>query len=94
LIYSTNPLTWVELCALYCVTDVLAVTPLRDGLNLSPYEYIVCQTNRDGGPGVVVLSEFAGASQSLSGCIRVSPWDTKQLAKAFDQVLEGTGLLY
>lgn len=86
LIYSTTPLTAVELCSVYSIADVLTATPLRDGLNLAPYEYIVCQVGRPEGPGVVILSEFAGASQSLSGCLRISPWDTEQLALAFHQV--------
>ena len=33
-------------------------------------------------PGVLVLSEFAGSAQSLSGAIRVNPWNTEELATA------------
>jgi trehalose-6-phosphate synthase len=38
------------------------------------------------GPGVLILSEFAGSAQSLSGAIRVNPWNTDQLAGAIKQV--------
>ena len=36
------------------------------------------------GPGALVLSEFAGSAQSLSGAIRVNPWNTDELARAID----------
>ncbi|XVF35056.1 hypothetical protein REPUB_Repub18cG0112000 [Reevesia pubescens] len=50
------------LCALYAVTDVALVTSLRDGMNLVSYEFVACQ---DAKKGVLILSEFAGAAQSL-----------------------------
>ncbi len=43
------------------------------------YEYIVCQQNRH---GVLILSEFAGAAQSLNGSIIVNPWNTEDMAQA------------
>ncbi|CAN0369734.1 unnamed protein product, partial [Discosporangium mesarthrocarpum] len=42
---------------------------------------------RDDGPGVLVLSEFAGSAQSLSGAIRVNPWNTDEVANAMYQAL-------
>ena len=41
------------------------------------YEYIACQQARQ---GVMILSEFAGAAQSLNGSIVVNPWDSQQVA--------------
>lgn len=43
-------------------TDVALITSLRDGMNLVSYEYVACQADN---AGVLVLSEFAGAAQSL-----------------------------
>lgn len=43
-------------------TDVALITSLRDGMNLVSYEYVACQSDN---AGVLVLSEFAGAAQSL-----------------------------
>ena len=43
------------------------------------YEYIACQQQKQ---GVLVLSEFAGAAQSLNGSIVVNPWDSQQVADA------------
>jgi trehalose-6-phosphate synthase len=44
------------------VADVALITSLRDGMNLVSYEYVACQADN---AGVLVLSEFAGAAQSL-----------------------------
>ncbi|WFD33957.1 hypothetical protein MCUN1_000785 [Malassezia cuniculi] len=68
-----------ELCALYALADVCLVTSTRDGMNLVSYEYIACQQERN---GVMVLSEFAGAAQSLNGSIIVNPWDRFAVADA------------
>ena len=74
-----------ELCALYAVTDVLLVTSLRDGMNLVSYEYVACQSSN---AGVLVLSEFAGAAQSLgAGAILVNPWSVIEMAGAIEHAL-------
>ncbi|KAJ2964999.1 hypothetical protein NQZ79_g143 [Umbelopsis isabellina] len=66
-----------ELVALYAVSDVCLVSSTRDGMNLVSYEYISAQQNNH---GVMILSEFAGAAQSLNGSIIVNPWNTEELA--------------
>ncbi|KAK7727471.1 Trehalose-6-P synthase/phosphatase complex synthase subunit [Botryosphaeria dothidea] len=68
-----------ELIALYAVSDVCLVSSTRDGMNLVSYEYIATQQKRN---GVMILSEFAGAAQSLNGSIIVNPWNTEELADA------------
>lgn len=71
-----------ELCALYAITDVALVTSLRDGMNLVSYEVIACQNSKK---GVLILSEFAGAAQSLgAGAILVNPWNISEVAVAID----------
>mmetsp|Transcript_12010 Transcript_12010/g.15569 ORF Transcript_12010/g.15569 Transcript_12010/m.15569 type:complete len:903 (+) Transcript_12010:384-3092(+) len=71
-----------ELCALYNVADAAVVTSIRDGMNLVSYEYVVCQKMKPEGmsPGMLLLSEFTGSAQSLSGAIRINPWNTEQVA--------------
>ncbi len=62
------------------VTDVALVTSLRDGMNLVSYEYVACQSEN---AGVLILSEFAGAAQSLgAGSILVNPWNISDMAQA------------
>ena len=48
------------------------------------YEYIACQQARQ---GVMILSEFAGAAQSLNGSIVVNPWDSQQVADAIHEAV-------
>ncbi|XP_051134919.1 alpha,alpha-trehalose-phosphate synthase [UDP-forming] 1-like isoform X2 [Andrographis paniculata] len=73
------------LCALYSVTDVALVTSLRDGMNLVSYEFVACQDSKR---GVLILSEFAGAAQSLgAGAILVNPWNITEVAAAIGQAL-------
>lgn len=73
-----------ELIALYAVSDVCVVTSTRDGMNLVSYEYIACQQQ---GHGQLILSEFAGAAQSLNGSLIVNPWNMEELSEAFAQAL-------
>lgn len=73
-----------ELISLYSVSDVCLVSSTRDGMNLVSYEYIACQEERQ---GVLILSEFAGAAQSLNGSIIVNPWNTEELAIALKESL-------
>ena len=76
-----------NLCALYAVTDVLVVSSLRDGMNLVSYEFVACQSKDY--PGVLVLSEFAGAAQSLgAGAILVNPYNADELSKAIAYALK------
>ena len=62
--FINKSVNFEELCAIYAAADVCLVTSTRDGMNLVSYEYVACQ---DGNHGVLVLSEFAGAAQSLYG---------------------------
>ncbi|KAH7860604.1 hypothetical protein Vadar_015456 [Vaccinium darrowii] len=73
------------LCALYAVTDIALVTSLRDGMNLVSYEFVACQDSKK---GVLILSEFAGAAQSLgAGAILVNPWNITEVAASIEQAL-------
>ncbi|KAF5392316.1 hypothetical protein D9757_001406 [Collybiopsis confluens] len=82
--FMHKSLPFDELCALYAVSDVCLVTSTRDGMNLVSYEYIACQQARR---GVMILSEFAGAAQSLNGSIVVNPWDSQQVADAIHEAV-------
>ena len=48
-------------------------------------EYIACQNERN---GVLILSEFAGAAQSLgAGALQVNPWNISEVADAIHKAL-------
>lgn len=83
--YREYTMTFEELCALYSAADVALITSLRDGMNLVSYEYIMCQKDRN---GVLILSEFTGAAQSLPGALLVNPWNVEEVSDAIYQSLE------
>ena len=62
------------------------VTPLRDGMNLVAKEYLAAQDPED--PGVLVLSQFAGAAKELDGALFVNPHETDAVAAALKRALE------
>ena len=63
-----------ELVALYDIADIAMVTPLRDGMNLVAKEYLA---TKRGKPGVLILSEMAGAAIELTDAIIINPNDTQ-----------------
>jgi trehalose 6-phosphate synthase/phosphatase len=77
--YIFRSLSEAELVALYRAADVMLVTPLRDGMNLVAKEFVASRTDGD---GVLVLSEFAGASWELPEAIQVNPYDVDGMAES------------
>ncbi len=66
-------------------SDVGLVTPLRDGMNLVAKEFIAAQDPQN--PGVLVLSQFAGAANELTSALIVNPYDRDEVAAALDRGL-------
>lgn len=83
-IYQYKSVPFNELVAIYNLSDVGFITPLRDGMNLVAKEYIACQTARS---GMLVLSEMAGASVELNEAIIINPTDLEETADALNAAL-------
>ncbi|CAN5884583.1 trehalose-6-phosphate synthase [soil metagenome] len=73
--YRSLPLT--ELVGAYLAADVMLVTPLRDGMNLVAKEYVATRLDNS---GVLILSEFAGAAETMGDALIVNPYDIDGLA--------------
>ena len=73
------------LMPMYARADVALVTPMRDGMNLVAKEYVAAQDPVS--PGVLVLSQFAGAAVELKAALLVNPHDPDEVAAALDQAL-------
>ncbi|KAI3976303.1 hypothetical protein MKX01_021845 [Papaver californicum] len=85
-----------EKIAYYAVSECCIVNAVRDGMNLVPYKYVVCRQGtaeldeamgmKEGSTrtSMLVVSEFIGCSPSLSGAIRVNPWDIDAVADALN----------
>jgi trehalose 6-phosphate synthase len=82
--YRYESLERHELVTYYRTADVMAVTPLVDGMNLVAKEYV---TSRTDNRGVLLLSEFAGAARELTEAIIVNPYDITGMADAMWQAL-------
>jgi alpha,alpha-trehalose-phosphate synthase [UDP-forming] len=68
-----------EMAALYLAADVMLVTSLRDGMNLVAKEYVACRADES---GALVLSEFTGAADELTGAFLVNPHDIEGMKDA------------
>lgn len=83
--YINKAFSQTCLAALYRLSRVGLVTPLRDGMNLVAKEYVAAQSAED--PGVLVLSRFAGAAERLTGALLVNPYDIDGVAKALQRAI-------
>jgi trehalose 6-phosphate synthase len=68
----------------YRAADVCFVSSLHDGMNLVAKEFVAA---RDDERGVLLLSQFTGASRELSEALIVNPYDTEQCAAALHLAL-------
>lgn len=84
-IYQYRSLSFEPLVALYSVSDVALVTPLRDGMNLVSKEYVATRVDKT---GVIILSEMAGAAKELGEAISINPNNREEIADALKEALE------
>ncbi len=83
--YLYKFMNFPTLAAMYKISDVALVTPLRDGMNLIAKEFVASKTNND---GILILSEMAGASKELGEAIMVNPNDLSEISDAIKTALE------
>jgi trehalose 6-phosphate synthase len=74
-----------QIAGFYRAARVGLVTPLRDGMNLVAKEFVAAQEAHD--PGVLVLSEFAGAAEQMEAALLVNPYDQVGIADALATAL-------
>ncbi|KAK4758271.1 hypothetical protein SAY87_019572 [Trapa incisa] len=98
-ILIVSPLQFYERIAYYVIAECCLVTAVRDGMNLIPYEYVISRQGNekldeimglspsDLKRSMLVVSEFIGCSPSLSGAIRVNPWNIDAVTEAMDSAL-------
>jgi len=83
--YFYHSVSFEELTAMYHIADIALVTPLRDGMNLVAKEFIASKRDK---PGVLILSELAGAAIELSDAIIINPNSLDQIELAILDALE------
>jgi trehalose 6-phosphate synthase len=78
--YEFRSVPLLELLGAYRASEIMLVTPLRDGMNLVAKEYCASHVEND---GVLILSEFAGAAAQLGeDAILINPNDLEGIADA------------
>ncbi|KAL9661243.1 hypothetical protein QQ045_026065 [Rhodiola kirilowii] len=95
IVFIDKPVSVSEKAAYYTIAECVVVNAVRDGMNLTPYEYIVCRqgTNQSSSESsapkksMLVVSEFIGCSPSLSGAIRVNPWNIEATAEGMNEAI-------
>ncbi|MBI4428638.1 MAG: bifunctional alpha,alpha-trehalose-phosphate synthase (UDP-forming)/trehalose-phosphatase [Ignavibacteriales bacterium] len=83
-VYQYKQVPFPSLVALYHVSDVALVTPLRDGMNLVAKEYVASRVDNT---GVLVLSEMAGAAKELGEAIIINPNNREEIAAALAEAV-------
>lgn len=88
-----------EYLALLRVADLCLISSVRDGMNTTSLEFVICQKEKK---APLVLSEFTGTASVLKDAILVNPWDSVRIAKtihdcftmSFDQRAALEDMLY
>ena len=65
----------------YRKADLCMVTPLDDGMNLVSKEFVVA-SSLSSKPGMLILSQFAGAATDLASSLIVNTYNTDEVASA------------
>lgn len=82
--YFYKNFSFNELAAFYHESDIALVTPLRDGMNLVAKEFVAAKAGK---PGVLILSEMAGAAIELRDALIVNPNNSIHLAESLNKAL-------
>jgi len=74
-----------EIGPFYETADLCMVTSLHDGMNLVAKEYISARNDES---GVLILSQFTGASRELRDALIVNPYTIEEMGEAIRTALE------
>jgi alpha,alpha-trehalose-phosphate synthase [UDP-forming]/trehalose-phosphatase len=87
IIYIDTKVEHKDLVSYYRAADVAIISSVYDGMNLVAKEYVASKSDEK---GVLILSEFAGASEELEGSILVNPYDIEQFSECIKTALKMT----
>lgn len=76
-----------EVYDFYRAADACVVSSLHDGMNLVAKEFIAA---RDDNHGILILSQFAGASKELVDALIINPYDEEGMVSSFLKALKMT----
>ena len=73
-----------EYFALLRIADLGLITSVRDGMNTTALEYVLCQREAH---SPLIISEFSGTAGSLGAAMHINPWDLSGVADAIETAL-------
>jgi trehalose 6-phosphate synthase len=85
ILFVREHLTLPTLLALYRVARFMMVSSLHDGMNLVAKEFVASQVDCN---GVLLLSQFTGASRELNGALIINPYSADRTAEQIRQAIE------
>lgn len=85
-VFLHQDLEFSQYLALSCEADLFIVSSMREGMNLTCHEFVVCSREKN---SPLLLSEFTGSTQILrQGALLINPWDIRSFAQAIKKGLE------
>lgn len=91
LVFLRQDIPFSQYIALLSSADVLAITSLREGMNLTCHEFVVCQDGLENSKkhSPVILSEFTGSAAVFDDAhLSINPWDLQGIADKFKEALD------
>ena len=85
IVYQYRYIPFHPLAAMYGLSDIAMVTPLRDGMNLVAKEYVAARADRT---GVLIISEMAGSAKELGEALLINPYYREEIAEALRESME------
>ena len=85
LIYLKQHFSQDDIQPYYKLGDICIVSSLHDGMNLVAKEYVV---EKDDLSGVLILSQFTGASRELTDAILVNPYSIEEFADSIKLAIQ------
>jgi trehalose-6-phosphate synthase len=84
IILSQEHLTHEQIYPLYRAANICLVTSLSDGMNLVAKEFVA---SRNDEAGILILSQFTGASRDLKEALVINPYSAEETAEAIHTAL-------
>lgn len=78
-------LSYPEVVGLFRSADACIISSLHDGMNLVAKEFISARSDLN---GMLILSQFTGASRELTDAISINPYDTESFADSIKYAFE------
>lgn len=91
LVFLQQDIPFSQYLALLSIADILIVGSLRDGMNLTAHDYVICQdgTYSDKRHGSLILSEFTGSAALFGDAVlSINPWAYTDQCNAIKRALE------